>query len=351
MKKLLCCFFALSLFLTITTPAMAYSESSLSDSMKTELVKALEIVEQEKDKFKLADVNFSDICIGNPIYTYQYIDDAFIRSTDIFPLFDSGQLIALSLSTNDGYQQVVTSLTEEIRAIAPMHAALIYDAHGCYLYDGESFHLISTNPETVPERSTLPERPIIKDLDSIHLNSFAPSQSLRYSPSPSARAQTYYSLNVGFVYQEENRICWAACAAALVNYLQGESLTAVDIAKEYWYAKDEDNYNQGITAEEIEAVLSMRFKLKYKLRNSVISDNAILDNIQDGYPIYGILHNYSLQHACIIYGVNPVSGYITVMDPAFGYSTAYSSNNEYSYTDPNTDTTWILHKTVSRYTA
>ncbi len=52
MKKLLCCFFALSLFLTITTPAMAYSESSLSDSMKTELVKALEIVEQEKDKFK-----------------------------------------------------------------------------------------------------------------------------------------------------------------------------------------------------------------------------------------------------------------------------------------------------------
>ena len=74
MKKLLCCFLALSLFLTITTPAMAYSESSLSDSMKTELVKALEIVEQEKDKFKLADVNFSDICIGNPIYTYQYIE-------------------------------------------------------------------------------------------------------------------------------------------------------------------------------------------------------------------------------------------------------------------------------------
>jgi len=83
----------------------------------------------------------------------------------------------------------------------------------------------------------------------------------------------------------------------------------------------------------------------------VISDNAILDNIQGGYPIYGVLQNYSLQHACIIYGVNPVSGYITVMDPVFGYSTAYSSHNEYAYTDPNTDTTWILHKTVSRYTA
>jgi len=141
MKKLLCCFLAPSLFLTITTPAMAYSESSLSDSMKTELVKALEIVE------------------------------------------------------------------------------------------GESFHLISTNPEAVPERSILPERSIIKDLNSIHLNSFALSRSLGYSSSSSARAQTYYSLNVGFVYQEENRICWAACAAALVNYLQGESLTACRCCK------------------------------------------------------------------------------------------------------------------------
>lgn len=349
MKKIFCCFLALSLFLTITSPAMAFSESNLSDSVKTELTNALEIVEQEKDKFNLENVNFSDICVGEPIYTYQYIDETFIRSIDILPLFDSGQLIALSLSTDDGYQQIVTSLTEEICAIAPTRAALIYDAIGCYLYDGETIHLISTNLEEVSERSILPVTSEIRNLGSIHLSSFAPSQRLEYSPSPLARAQTYFALNVEYVPQQKERICWAACVAALVNYLKGESLTAVGVAKEYW--NSEDDFNYGIEPEEIEDVLRLHFRLNYELKYGVIADEVILYNIQEDYPVYGLFRRSGNKfHAGIVYGVNPVSGYVTVMDPAFGFTTAYSRNNEYAYTNPNANVTWTLYKTISRYT-
>lgn len=125
-----------------------------------------------------------------------------------------------------------------------------------------------------------------------------------------------------------SNICWAATIACINNYVHGTSLTAIQVAKTYYG----ENYNKSFSTSSSAGVMRAHYNLLYQYYARVPSSNIILSNIQSGYPIYGRFVHSSGGHAVTIYGVNLISGYITVMDPEFGSTICYYSNGIYSYT-------------------
>ncbi|MCI8854952.1 MAG: hypothetical protein HFH26_00210 [Clostridiaceae bacterium] len=348
MKKISLILTFLFLF-TMLTPALAFSESPMADDAMNSLLDALEVVEQEKKNFNLADIDFSDIYIGDTIHAYEFADGSFTDFLEIHPLFHSEQLIALSLSSDSIHQQIITALVDKINDIHPTKIALIYDATSCYLYDGKTLHFLIEDPETVEGRDE-----IYKEFDNINFNqiqlvSLVPTEKLNYTSPSKAKAQTYYACNVDYVPQDDSNICWAACVACIVNYVKGDSLTSTDVSTEYFG----EYQNTGLNGNEIVSAYNDIYKLRYKFTNG-ISDNLILDNIMNDYPVHmvGIFPETTkkVAHACVGYGINPVSGYITIMNPLYGFTTIYSKNGEYSYISPTTGMRVVFAATISRYT-
>lgn len=138
-------------------------------------------------------------------------------------------------------------------------------------------------------------------------------------------------------------MCWAAAIACIVNCVSNKNLTAKDVAvREY----GSTNYDQGMTTANSAKVLRNTYKLDYTYLNHAPSETVILENIQTGYPLYGSFIGDHVSHAATIFGINVVSGYITVMDPMFGSATAYHSSDGFSYVNTAMGKTITLDKTI-----
>ena len=72
------------------------------------------------------------------------------------------------------------------------------------------------------------------------------------------------------------------------------------------------------------------------------SDSALVTNISNGYPVFGIFGWLSGYHAVTIYGINAITGYISVMDPEFGVTTALHNGTSYVYTSSYSGVNLIL---------
>ncbi len=346
MKKIVSIITMLCLTFMISAPALAVSSDSPSTNVISSISEALEVVEYDKSLWGFETVDFSNIYIGDAIYTYNYVDSAFEESNIIYPIFSDDNLIALSISHDGAYQQIVTALVDEINYINPEQLALVYDAENCYLYDGIDFHQIAQSQEIASDRDILLVDSIMLDTDDIALSDLVPVVNLDYT-TPLDRAQTYFSCAVDYVSQPLNSdLCWAACIACISNYVRGTPFTATMIADETCG----EGYLGAVSPDVLPRMMYNEYSLNYSLEYSVPSDLVILKNIQKDYPVLALLNgNSSKKHMCVVYGINLVSGYITIMDPIFGFTTVYTKNNKYTYSDPTRDRTWTVYGGLCRY--
>lgn len=103
------------------------------------------------------------------------------------------------------------------------------------------------------------------------------------------------------------------------------------------------NFNEPIEFSEFPDVLDL-YNLNYTHNSYLPSDGVILENIQAGYPIasgWGA-PNYT-NHACTIYGTNPISGYHYLMDPLTGFTTAVAGTNGYTYVSAANGATYTFN--------
>ncbi len=324
---------AVSLCLGMTVTAFAEERTVLSEGEEASLSEVLNGVEFQKDMLGLSHVDFYDLQLGEPVQTYEYIRDGFEPGRVLYPILYHGELILWAIE-QDGMFQVTTAFVSRIadRIDTEEPYTVVYDRNSAYLYAGGKFTLLGTSEMEEEARSVLdPEA--MPEAEFLETSVLSGREQLDYT-ADTAREQRYYACDVGNVAQPVgSAICWAATVACIVNYCKGTALTAEGVAKEYFGTLD--NPNQGLNTYYIPGVLS-RYEVYYSYKEQAPSDDDIMHNIINDYPIYGgwtgaLPSGENKGHGTCIYGIDILGSYIYIMDPEIGFTSASFNGSAYSY--------------------
>lgn len=344
MRKIKTLPICISLFVALLLSSMKIhaeeSDISFTNEQYSALYEILSYVEIQKDEIGLSGVDFDELCIGKPIQTYCYLENGFEELRNMYPLTYRGELVLWVIDA-EGKYQVTTGLTQEINEIVNINTefALIYDRSSCYLYSDGEFTLVGSFGDEVYTRAVLdPE-----SISNIELRTSALSDmaDLNFESVNAARDVVYFGCNVGYISQNPYKnLCWAATIASITNYCTGTSLSMSDIAaNQFGYVKDESIDTAG--ANNILA----RYGVKYEYKNIPPSHTVILSNIQANYPIYGCFVQSGTRsgHAVVVYGINVVGDYLSLMDPANGFTSATHNGRQYIFVSASTGITYELY--------
>lgn len=111
---------------------------------------------------------------------------------------------------------------------------MVFDYDASYLYDGTNTFLLQRSSVVDDRRAVLPSVLDNASDSSIKLYNMKDSECLGYTSPLNSRAASIYKCDVKVVSQNPpSNLCWAACIACIVNCKNGESLTAINVAKKH----------------------------------------------------------------------------------------------------------------------
>ncbi len=306
----------------------------------------LNYVSYDKETFGLLNVDFSELEVPNPVNVYEYIDGEFVRSSEFYPIVYDGHIVATANSPVEGKYCIEVGIAHLLDALNVSSISLIYDSEWAYVYTGrELLPLYKLEVEDVDDSSKyVSYRDKIDlnrniDFSGIVVTDVSTTYLLGYSDENYENNRAYYSCNVSYVTQAPyNNLCWAASIACIKNYLSGTTLSAATVNMQCLNTNVVMDVTMPLSS--VASYMQNNYSMSYIVGYSVPSGNAFIANISGGYPIYGSFHwangSGSGNHGCTIYGVNPISGYISVMNPSAnaGPCTAASNGSTYVFTDP-----------------
>lgn len=353
MKKFICILLSCVIIFTSSYSVLA---TNIPIGITNKIVHALQGTEAIKDKIGLSNVDFSDLYIGDPIPTYNYVDGSLVKSRFYYPLFSYNRLIAFAVEIGSGDElhfQISTDLVNNIvsqNIPQTTKIALFFDAVSAYLWGNSELYRLYIYPIEVTERDTFSTTTNF----TIHIatQQLAPKEKLSYfsTSGTTSRIQTYYTCsNINRVSQlPHDSICWAASIACVVNARTGTSLSAVDVAQAY-YGND---FNHGLPSYLKAFILNSYYDMDYVFNSVLPNDSNLLTNIKNDYPIIGTFNykNTDTYHACVLYAINITGGYYYVMDPWSGFHTmTYSSADGYHYSRTYSNSILTMVSTTSRF--
>ena len=322
------------------------------------ILEALSCLKMQNDLSDFENIDFSDLYLGNPIQTYIYSDNALVPSKIAYPIICNNKLGFWAIEVNGKYQ-ISQGLVDEInKCISADDAfAIVYDYDSVYLSTDSTLNCIGHYEGWDNTRSKIDTESVIDE--RIQLASLSKDVKIEFTNSQ--QRQIYYYCDVDYVTQfipgivdSASYICWAATIACIVNYHNGTSLTAVDVAQ----AIKGNDYNHGMAAEDYYYIV------QYFRNNSVGTDltcqitlpsiYSITDNIQNDYPIYSVWQGPSSWHASCLYGIFTTNNYISIMDPQVGFVEVPAITNTsigagycaYSYYSIFSACTWNLLEAI-----
>lgn len=369
MKRIVAVLLAGTLGLCNTTSVFAVDTTTVDVNTvcmsQNALFDALDYVEAQKDFLGLEHVDFSGLFIGTPISVYEYLETGIEECGSVYPLLYNGEVVALAqYSRNTGLQISVDVLANKLNDYLDDSISLIYDANGAFVYNGE---MLSQYAEFTDQAGTRAD--IVGDLqlysslsnatntmdsvfhmesDTVSLTEVGEAVPLGYTPS--AARTPYYLCDVDLVLQgTDGNICWAACIACIVNYKNGRSYTAAQMARNIAIRLGESgtNYNVSRDWPYYDDYLAY-YGLNYSYESSAKPNQLfVVTQIANDNPFItkyvqkdasGNLQNDS--HAVVVCGADVMSDYITLMDPDSGFYTVSESNGNYDYIASNN---WHLY--------
>lgn len=346
MKKIIC--LILSIILAFQLSLVVQAETINCPIDYDKIISALQANERIKSSLGLEDVDFSDFCVSNPIHSYNYTVDGVEESSLYIPLLINGELRAFAISYNNEYH-ISTFLSERISTVLEQNInfAIIFDKNSVFVFDGINLLKLSTSTTEITNRGQLNSANQIAE-ENIVLASIGEGVALGYRSEVLPRIPIYYECGVNYVPQGNYGICWAASIACIVNYKNNDNLTAVEVARGYFG----ENFNQGITIGEEDDILQS-YGLNYTTLRVFATDNEILMNIRNDYPVYSTCNEVgaSVDHDVVIYGINISSAYLYIMDPNVGSVVAYydSSQSKYYYYSPSNGSRCYFKYSTCRY--
>ena len=353
LKRILSMLFAILIIASSTNIVGAVGFTSATYSKIKDSIRAAEGI---KNELGLSSVNFEDFTVGDPIYVYNYENEALVKSREFYPLFIDNALTAFAIEStldNNTQYQFSTTYVEEINSLGiedDTPFAIIYDCSSTYLYYNGIATIIGTAGDIIPERGNLTQcNPSV--FSDIHLQNMQKKNALGYVYS-SLNSRARISCDVDYISQGSYNICWAACIASIVNYLSGTDLDAVDVAVMYYGS----NWNQGLSPYTEDDILRQAYGLSYYCVNVPSTQSAAFNlfkyNIQRNRPIYANFLYLSSGHASVIYGVEDAAGYVYIMEPNTGFWTLqYSSSLGYYFILPSNNRTYSLDYLTCTYTS
>lgn len=333
------------------------SRDILTRSQTIALHEVLADVEVQKDMIGLSAIDFSEFKIGNPIWSYVYVNDTFEILREMYPITDQNDKLVLWAIEDNGKFQITSALVNEINGViySDKPFCIVYDFNSCYLYINDTFILLSTsafedesrdvlNPDSVLKPNNFETTRLDENVDLEYISDTTSSVFTAFS------TPIYFSTNVKNTSQlPHDKICWAAVVASIVNCRLGGSRTAVQVAQQH--TGSQTNFNQTASTSAMPGLLSHYGVSSYTHKSSQYPfDNVILKNIQAGFPLYGSFHWSNGFHAGTLYAINVIGGYLYVMDPMVGFVTATpaSGTARYRYVGSNGHTL-TLDTAVARH--
>ncbi len=332
MKRILCLILSFIMCFSIVIPVCAETTSLKYTLVPSDICNAiayeLSIFEQDKACIGMGNVDFHNLYISEKVGVYEYTQEGFHSLSTAYLLFEDGQVVNLAYQVDELQFQLMPSLASAIQQLDLTDCVLVYDANGCYIYNGFSLFPLGYAAETIEGRSFI-QNATVAELSNLELCSLQSTQRLNYvSNSISARTQTNYTLSVSYITQlPYENLCWAACIAMISNYVNGTTLDTYTVASAFL---GESNLDELVTIPQVRSIMNNTYNLGYSYVATVPSDNMLVSNIKNGYPIMGLTPT----HAVTIYGVNVLAGRILLMDPLCGSITCYNSSSGYIYTHP-----------------
>lgn len=321
------------------------------------IISALNAVEPVKEQMGLSEIDFYELTYSDSINAYDYTRDGLIFNCEFIPIKQRNTLVGWvikKLLNGEMYYQFTTAFAEDVNRLAQdcIEFAIIYSYDTSYLYDGIELYPLDSVSIVVEERRVLENAGQLES-ENITLGNINISYELPYSNyDMNGRAPVYFSCNVKYVSQpKDSKLCWAACAACIVNYIKNTNYTAVQVAKR-WYG--ESDYNK-ILHHGLQDDLLLRFGIReYLYKSEVPSSGVLLNNIQQGYPVQASFsyrkYTSIYYHEAVIYGMNIMSGVTYIMDPEYGFcSASYSSSNKFAYIRPYSGITLTMCAAVCHY--
>lgn len=366
MKKVVTLALIVLISITASTSVFALEINSESVSFEQEKLKSiaekvansLAEIEPIRKELGFESIDFYSLYLGEPINVYETSKEGIVPLRTYFPIFCEDRLVALAIGIDNNHYQVSRSLCDEIGTFASRSIALIYDNTSCYVFDEKQYTLIFKGGFEVEERVPLTRSN--KASEIIKTSYLSAKFPINYDPCISKGVmQNYYSCNITGVPQKYDKICWAASWAVILNATGTvpSPVTAPGVASSILGT----NFNHTRTDSNTVSDMILHYGLHYVYNNSVLSDTVLKNNIIAGNPIYASFLNLggTVRHACTIYGINMVSGYVSVMDPwgsdlnhTYSYAAYYSTlAGGYTYTNIYNSTQFILSRTICESTS
>lgn len=334
-------FFLIVLTLIQCLPVSASADQLMSPEQKDQLSEVLYGAELQKELLGLREVDFSQLYISAPVHTYCYMNDRFVDGVELYPIMYGGQTVLFALE-DDGRFQITTAMVEVLNEyiIRGVDFCLVYDRNNCYMYTNGEFTILMKSEEAIEERGILDVDGDVLSNMELETARLSGETVLGYRQNLE-RAETYIGCNVGYVKQDPGTdICWAAAVACIVNYRIKSNLSAMDVVSDY------GGGTAGLKDTFIPAVFG-KYGLSYSFQETAPSNNVISNNLRQDYPIYGsFIVNTDSRHSAVIYGINVVGGYIYIMDPLIGFTSATMQNGKYAYVNPTNISVLTLDRAV-----
>lgn len=346
MKKIL--LFCTMILVIVLCPAISCyaAETNCENDIYNKIVESLSFIGEDAEFFEVQDINFSNLEITLPVSVYVYKSNTFMKVGEVYFLVYDGNIVATAYEISPGKFCIETYLARLIDKYDFKAASIIYDSDAMYVNDGTSFYLVNDYAENISDRDKIN---ISADLNyqTLDITNLKITNFLNYDEAVqnNPNVRTVYSCNISYVSQlPYDYLCWAATIATIKNYLSGTSYNAATVAMQCLGTTS--NFDQTSSPSQTATYMQNNYSLSYSYAAMVPSDNTILSNITNGYPIYGCFSEVSYYpvpgHAGTVYGINPLSGSILVSDPKYGYTTAYYSNGYYQYMRLDTYVTYAL---------
>lgn len=362
-KKIMTVLLAVVFMFYVGVPQSVYAVNDvLTDEDVYSIAQQLTLLD-EGNAIDVELSSFNRLLCGYKIHAYECIEGTLVEADfSFYPLFYDDILICMVqkvvCDNGESYVQLTECFLEEFNNVYQNgeKIALIYDVDSCYFVfaNGEREQIGSfTMPvsyrdvldDTISIESVVFET--VKKISSYNAM-FIQTQNMNARSTP-----TYQSASISVDYVTQNppsKICWAASVACIGNYLTSEDYTAVDVAR---YVSPE-NYNQSVNTDVAMRALYNIYGIDYayfRAYTHLVSEEILYNNLSQGYPIFSVWsdsQNSSSAHAVVIRGIL-TNSYVMVMDPDFGFTTAWMSDSYYRYVSSLYGTEQIFYYFGSMY--
>lgn len=278
------------------------------------ILEMLSFVEMDKEAIGLGDADFEMLEIGSKIYRYILTDEGAEQTGYSYPIFYDDKIVMVATKDQSNQIQISTYEADVIREHKLNSVALVYAADGMYLYDGMTWILASAYEDEIEDRVTLDDYlnnnfadGILYQNKVISATDTSTRENLNYKASHdntfARSSNAFYTCPVGYLRQNGDYDCWAACTAMISNYINGTSYETDDISSEYGY---EDK--TGPDYIEIARILREDYDCgDYYGKSYDPSDATIKDNMICDKPMLGLFRmagsDYEA-HSTVIDGIH-----------------------------------------------